>query len=71
MEKENAIYLKTAAHAVFKQLADDPTGPGVPVDPDVADFLGATTEDAVTLVDLMDDALLSIDEAGRVYVGDE
>ena len=63
-------YLKNAALAVGQQTTDDPLA-AVPVDPDVADFMGAFTEDALTLADLMDDVLLQVNEQGEViYYGE-
>lgn len=59
-------YLRAAADAVTEQAFDNP-GFGIPVDPDVADYMGAFTEDAVALADLMDDALLTINEGGGIY----
>lgn len=64
MEKEKD-YLRAAADAVSEQAIDNP-GFGIPVDPDVADFMGAFTEDAVTLADTLDDVLLEIDSTGGV-----
>ena len=40
---------------------------GLSDDPDVADWMGAFTEDAVTLADLMDDVLLSVNDRGEVF----
>lgn len=40
-------YLKAAADAVERQLLDNPDL-GIPVDPDVADFMGAFEESAVS-----------------------
>ncbi len=56
-----------ATHAVMEQLAESPVGVGVPVDADVAERLGAFTEDAVTLADLMDDVLLTVGPDGSVF----
>ncbi len=63
-------HLRASANAVFRQLSFDPTGPGVPVDPDVADYMGAFEENALTLDDLADDFLLRIDQAGEVSYAD-
>lgn len=55
----------------MEQLAESPVGVGIPVDADVAERLGAFTEDAVTLADLMDDVLLTVGPDGSVfYAGD-
>lgn len=58
-------YLKAAAEAVAQQVTDNPFLE-VPVDPDVADWMGAFTEVAVTLADLSDDVLLSVNDQGDV-----
>jgi len=50
MDKE---YLRAAADIVDAQATDDPML-GVPVDPDVAEFMGAFAEPALTLSDLED-----------------
>lgn len=63
MEKE---YLRKAADAVTKQAFENP-GFGVPVDPDVAEYMGAFTEDAIALADMADDTLLNIEGEGVVY----
>ncbi len=67
--KTEKDYLQSAALRVAEQAADDPLI-GVPVDPDVADFMGAFTEDALTLDDLMDDVLLRVNEQGEVFYGE-
>ena len=67
--KTEKDYLQFAALRVAEQAADDPLI-GVPVDPDVADFMGAFTEDALTLDDLMDDVLLRVNEQGEVFYGE-
>lgn len=48
---ENTDHCKAAAKAVEEQLLADP-GLGIPVDPDVAEFMGAFREDAVSLEDI-------------------
>ena len=48
MENE---YLKAAAQAIDRQASASP-GLGIPVDPDVADYMGAFEEDAVSPRDL-------------------
>ena len=50
MEKKQ---LKAAARAVDVQASENPTL-GIPADPEVADFLGAFEEKAVSLDDLDD-----------------
>ena len=61
-------YLTAAANMVCGQLAEEPTL-ALPLDPDVADFMGAFTEDALTLADLVDDTLLAMNEQGEVCYG--
>ena len=62
-EKDN---LKAAVNVVAQQVTDNPLWGGVAVDPDVADWMGAFTESAVTLADLADDVLLSVNAQGDV-----
>ena len=52
-------YLAAAARAAAQQITDDP-GLYVPLDPDVAEHMGAFQEDAIILADLIEDALLTI-----------
>ena len=61
-------YLTAAANMVAGQLAEEPAL-ALPLDPDVADFMGAFTEDALTLADLVDDTLLAMNEQGEVCYG--
>ena len=60
-------YLKAAAEAVEKQVLENP-GLGIPVDPDVAEFMGCFEEDAVTLDDIEDDYIE--DDFGEDYEGE-
>lgn len=46
-------YLKAASQAVASQAAEVPAL-GIPVDPDVAEFMGAFEETAVTLDEVME-----------------
>lgn len=48
-------FLKSAALAVENQVAENPHL-GIPVDPDVADFMGAFAEDQSILEAIDDDA---------------
>lgn len=48
-------YLKSAALAVENQVAENPRL-GIPVDPDVADFMGAFEEDPAILDTIDDEA---------------
>ena len=59
-------YLSAAALAVAQQLAENPVILGIPIDPDVADFLGAFAEDALELADVIEDGLLTINGQGEV-----
>lgn len=58
-------YLAAAAKAAAEQLAGDPTL-YVPLDPDVADYMGAFPEDAIVLADMIEDALLTMNAQGEV-----
>ena len=58
-------YLAAAARAAAQQIADEP-GLYVPLDPDVADYMGAFTEDSIALADMIEDALLTVDGQGEV-----
>ena len=58
-------YLAAAARAAAEQIADDPSL-YIPLDPDVADFMGAFNEDAIALADMIEDALLTINGQGEV-----
>lgn len=46
-------YLNAAALAVERQATEDPEL-GIPVDPDVAEFMGAFEEEAVSLAEVLD-----------------
>ena len=59
-------YLRAAALAVAQQLAENPVILGIPIDPDVADFMGAFAEDALELADVIEDGLLTINGQGEV-----
>ncbi len=59
-------YLAAAARRVAEQLADNPTILSIEADPDVADYMGAFTEDAIALADLIEDALLTVNGQGEV-----
>lgn len=61
MNKEE---LNAAATDAFNQAQD---GLAVPLDPELAEGMGAFSEDALTLKDIMDDALLAAEggEDGR------
>ena len=57
-------YLRAAAKAIAQQIL------GIPLDPDVADYMGAFPEEAITLADMVEDGLLTITNSGEViYVG--
>ena len=63
-EKQERDRLLAASRMVDRQASADPAM-GVPVDPDVADCMGAFVEDAVALADLDD-----LDDAMRERGGD-
>jgi len=58
-------YLAAAAKAAAEQLADN-AALYVPLDPDVADFMGAFFEDALALADVIEDGLFTLNEQGEV-----
>ena len=57
--------LMATANVVSQQALDNP-GIGIPVDPEVAEYMGAFTEDAIALADMLDDIELSTTAAGEV-----
>ena len=57
-------YLAAAARAAAERITSNP-GIYLPLDPDVADYMGAFTEDAITLADLIEDALHTINGQGE------
>lgn len=59
-------YLEAAANRVVHQAADIPLLAGIPLDPDLADFMGAFEESALTLIDFIDDHLLHFHKNGEV-----
>lgn len=62
----NKEYLSAAAMAVARQLAENPVILSIPIDPDVADFMGAFVEDALGLADVIEDGLLTVNGQGEV-----
>jgi len=58
-------YLAAAAKAAAVQLADN-AALHIPLDPDVADFMGAFREDALDLADVIEDGLFTLNEQGEV-----
>jgi hypothetical protein len=60
----NKDYLAAAAKAAAEQLADN-AGLHIPLDPDVADFMGAFYEDALSLADVIEDGLYTVNEQGE------
>ena len=61
---QNKEYLAAAARAVAEQLTEAPDI-HVALDPDVADYMGAFSEDAIVLADMIEDALLTINGQGE------
>ena len=59
-------YLAAAAKAVAQQITENPVILSIPIDPDVADFMGAFTEDAFELSDMIEDGLLTVNGQGKV-----
>lgn len=63
-------YLRATAKAIAQQIEGDSVIFGIPLDPDVADYLGAFVEEAITLADIVEDGLLTVTNSGEVvYVG--
>ena len=63
-------YLRAAAKAIAQQIEGDSVILGIPLDADVADYMGAFPEEAITLADMVEDGLLTITNSGEViYVG--
>jgi len=58
-------YLAAAAKAAAEQLAED-ASLSIPLDPDVADFMGAFREDALSLADVTQDSLVTLNDQGEV-----
>ena len=67
---KNKEYLRAAATAIARQIGENPIILGVPIDPDVADYMGAFEEQAIDLADVVEDGLLTVNNSGEViYVG--
>ena len=63
-------YLRAAAKVIARQIEGNVVIYGVPLDPDVADYMGAFPEEAITLADMVEDGLLTVTNSGEVvYVG--
>ena len=63
-------YLRAAAKVITQQIEGNVVIYGVPLDPDVADYMGAFLEEAITLADMVEDGLLTVTDSGEVvYVG--
>ena len=63
-------YLRAAAKAIAQQIEGNLLVIGVSLDPDVADYMGAFEEEAITLADVVEDGLLTVTNSGEVmYVG--
>jgi hypothetical protein len=65
---KSADYLAAAAKAAAEQLADNALL-AVPLDPDVADFMGAFFEDALSLADVIEDGLFTLNTHGEALYG--
>ena len=65
---KNKDYLTAAAKAAAEQLAAN-ASLHIPLDPDVADFLGAFHEDALSLADVIEDGLFTVNDQGEVIYG--
>ena len=51
-DKERLAYLDAAAAEVYRQVEENP-GLGIPVDPDVAEYMGAFEDDAMDELDVL------------------
>ena len=60
-------YIVAAANSVAHQLTENPIILSIPIDPTVAEFMGAFMEDAVTLADMLEDGLLTVNSQGEVH----
>ena len=58
-------YLTAAAKAAAEQLAENAMF-HISLDPDVADHMGAFREEALTLADVIEDGLFTLNEQGEV-----
>ena len=66
----NKEYLRAAATAIARQIGENPVILGIPLDPDVADYMGAFEERAIDLADVVEDGILTVTNSGEViYVG--
>ena len=52
-DKERLAYLDAAAAEVYRQVEENP-GLGIPVNPDVAEHMGAFVEDAMDELDVLE-----------------
>ena len=59
-------YLRAAAKVIARQIEGNVVIYGVPLDPDVADYMGAFPEEAITLADMVEDGLLTVTDSGEV-----
>ena len=67
---QNKEYLRAAAKSIAQQIGENPVVLGIPLDPDVADYMGAFVEEAITLADVVEDGLLTVTNSGEVvYAG--
>ena len=63
---QNKEYLRAAAKAIAQQIEGNLLVIGVSLDPDVADYMGAFEEEAITLADVVEDGLLTVTNSGEV-----
>lgn len=56
-------FLLESANKAFAQVSENPTL-GIPLDPDVADYVGAFEENAISLADVLTDALTNAETGG-------
>jgi len=68
MTMQHKDYLTAAAKAAAEQIAED-AALYIPLDPDVADHTGAFHEDAISLADVIEDGLITLNDQEEVIYG--
>jgi len=53
MDAQEKAYLDAASEEVYRQMEENPGLP-IPVDPDVAEYMGAFADDALDLADALE-----------------
>jgi len=68
MTMQHKDYLTAAAKAAAEQIAKD-AALYVPLDPDVADHMASLHEDAISLADVIEDGLFTLNDQGEALYG--